>query len=208
MLTDGFFVTLAAGLRSALGAEKAWYLAVGAGDPAWDRNPLLLDPGVARLNRELARKALTPDGVEFLDAGGTPSSTATACLRVRVRFGSDEANGTLREVGLFAGAREEADSGVLVSYFAHAAIQKTAEMSLERSLRLDLTRRKVGGAQPTRFFGNTKSREIHDLQRTRDACRLDEVTFDHRLYFDSAQQAIDLGYDYCAHCFGRDLSRR
>jgi hypothetical protein len=199
---------LAAGLRRSLAADAAWYLAVGAGDPAWDRTPLLLEPGVLRLNRELARKAVTADGVEFLDAAGTPSAAATACLRLRVRFGSDEGNGTLREVGLFAGASEEADSGVLVSYFSHAPIEKTAEMSLERSLRLDLTRRQVGGVQPTRYFGNTKSRELHDLQTALDACRLDEVTFDHRLYFASVQEAVDLGYDYCAHCFGRELSRR
>jgi hypothetical protein len=208
VLTHGFSVALAVRLRGAGEAGSPWYVAVGAGDPAWDRVPAVLDPGATKLWNELARKAVPSDGVVYLDAAGNPSSTPTPWLRFGASFGLDDANGELREVGLFAEGAPERDAGRLVSYFTHAPIGKTPGTILERTLRLDLTRQSVGGAQPTRFLGNSHSRELHDLERRRTACRLEQLAFDHRLYFASTEQAIQLGYDYCAACFGRELSQR
>lgn len=205
MLTDNFYVALTTQLR---GAAPTLYLAVGAGDPVWDRNPPLPDQRIARLANELARKPLAIQDVRFLDALGAETETPSPRLRLRVIFNSGEANGTLREAGLFADAGPASDSGALLSYFAHAPIVKTADMSLERSIRLDLTPHAVGGTQPTRFLGNSHTREVHDLDNVTDACQINEILFDRRLFFASAEQAIGLGYDHCAYCFGRERSTR
>jgi len=206
VLTENFFLTLAAQL--AVQAGPTWYLAVGAGNPAWDRNAPLPLRYTARLANELARKPLAPDDVRFLDLAGAETEAPSPRLRLRVRFESDEGNGVLREVGLFANASAAPDSGTLLSYFVHAPIEKTANMSLERVVRLDLTPRAVSGMQPTRFLGNSRSREVHDLENPKPACQVNEMPFDRRVFFASAEQAIEAGYDYCAYCFGRASSTR
>lgn len=206
MLTENFFLTLAAKL--VVQAGPTWYLAVGAGDPIWDRNPPLLLRYTARLANELARKPLDAGGLRFLDAAGAETETPSPRLRLRVRFESDEGNGVLREVGLFASAGAAPDSGTLLSYFVHAPIEKTAEMSLERVVRLDFTPRAVSGMQPTRFLGNSRSREVHDLENPKPACQVNEMPFDRRVFFASAEQAIEAGYDRCAYCLGRGRSTR
>jgi len=208
VLTDNFYAALMARLVDAACAGGGFYIAVGGGDAGWDRNPPLLERRRARLANELARKAVAARDVRFLDASGADTQTASARLRLRARFEPGEANGTLRELGLFSLTGIERDSGTLLSYFVHGPIEKTATMVLERVLHLDLTPRAVGGVQPTRFLGNSKSREVHDLENQRLACQLDEILFDRRIFFGSVGQAVALGYDFCAFCFGRGQSRR
>ncbi len=139
MLTQQFFVMLASHLKGASAGSSDLYIAVGGGDPAWDRNPPLLQRGITRLANELARKSVAREDVRFLDEAGVNTEMPSPRLRLRLRFEGGEATGTLREVGLFANASGARNSGTLLSYFVHAPIEKTADISLERALRLDLT---------------------------------------------------------------------
>lgn len=208
MLTDAFYSTLAALVKSAEQAPGAWYLAIGGGDPAWDRQPPLIERHHARLTKEFARKAVAPGDIQFIGADNVAREAASSRLCLRVRFDAREATGTLREVGLFAGASAAPDSGVLLSYFTHPPLEKTVDMSLERVVRLDLTPRAVTGVQPTRYLGNSHSREVHDLENLNKACQVGEIRFDRRIFFGTAEQAAELGYDLCAFCFGRQQSKR
>lgn len=207
MLTDAFYAVLAARLHPG-GDAPALYLAIGAGDPAWDHNPPLLTRDATRLANELARKPLASENFRFLDAGGAETDTPSTRVRLHVSFAAGEGNGTLRELGLFAGASAAADSGTLLSYLVHPPVEKTPDMNVDRALRLDLTPRRSGGVEPTRFLGNSNSREVHDLNNRSADCQVDEILFDRRIFFASAEQAGKLGYDYCAFCFGRERSKR
>lgn len=208
MLTDRFYVALAELFKSSTPAFGNLYFAVGSGDPAWDRNPPLMQRDRARLTRELARKPVTPQDLYFVDAAGATSETPTPYLRVHLRFDNDEAIGTWRELGLFAQASAAANSGVLLSYRWHAPAVKTGDLSLERRLRLDFTPKPGGGQEPTRYLGNSRTREVHDLDRLNPACQAKEILFDRRLFFATPEQAAELGYDRCAFCFGRGQSQR
>jgi hypothetical protein len=68
-----------------------------------------------------------------------------------------------------------------------------------------------GGEQchfATRLLGNSATRELHTLDNEQTGCRLASIRPDHRVYFLSEQQAQQVGYDFCAYCFGRERSRR
>ncbi|SRR6266496_873907 len=208
VLTEAFYWTMAARVGGDESAPTGLYLAVGGGDSAWDRNPPLLLRSVTRLANEIARKPVGSEHLSFLDSTGADAKTATPHLRVRLRFDSGDANGTLREVGLFGQASGARNSGTLLSYFVHAPIEKSPEMNLERTLHLDLTPRAVTGVQPTRYLGNSHSREVHDVENRKADCQLDKIRFDRRIFFGTAEQAVELGYDKCAFCFGRAQSKR
>lgn len=60
----------------------------------------------------------------------------------------------------------------------------------------------------TRLLGNSGSRELHDLDNEKRNCQIAEIRPDRRFYFQSEAQAQKLGYDYCAHCFGKRRSKR
>ncbi len=60
----------------------------------------------------------------------------------------------------------------------------------------------------TRYLGNSGTRELHDLNNQKPACKIDEIRVDHRINFKTQKEALALGYDYCAYCFGKDKSKR
>ena len=60
----------------------------------------------------------------------------------------------------------------------------------------------------TRYLGNSRSRELHDLNNQQPVCQIDEIRVDHRVNFKTQKEALALGYDYCAYCFGKDKSKR
>jgi hypothetical protein len=59
-----------------------------------------------------------------------------------------------------------------------------------------------------RYLGNAASRELHDLARVTPMCRISEIGRDRRYYWARIEDALALGYDFCAHCFGRERSKR
>lgn len=60
----------------------------------------------------------------------------------------------------------------------------------------------------TRYLGNSNKRELHDLKNQKLACQIDEIKADHRVNFKAQKEALALGYDFCAYCFGKDKSKR
>lgn len=60
----------------------------------------------------------------------------------------------------------------------------------------------------TRLLGNSATRELHTLENEKKGCHLAAIRPDHRVYFLSEEQALKLGYDYCAYCYGKERSRR
>lgn len=209
MLTAAFYRVLAARLRVP-GGPNTYVVAVGTGRESWDRRPPAETREVTGLAAEVARQAVPPDGIVFLDESGEPTEEPTPRLRLSARFSAGEAIGTLRESGLFSGGTaEEPGSGTLISYVTHGRIEKTEGMTLSRTFRIDLTPRPfVPGTRVTRYLANTSSEELHDLENTVAACQIDEIRFDRRFYFAGVEEAIAAGYDHCAYCFGRELSTR
>ena len=108
------------------------YLAVGAGDPAWDANPPPPDRGRTALTAEVLRVRVEP-------GEGLTHDPRTGRVTVRVSLGPRTANGTLRELGLFGGdASPRPGTGTLVNHSVHPALQKRAGDTLVRELRLTL----------------------------------------------------------------------
>lgn len=209
MLTNAFYVTLTVSLEHAAGSEP-FFVAVGAGDEAWDDAVPGEDRTSTQLFDEVVRRAVPAEQVTSLDERGQPTEAPTTRLQFTVTFGADEAVGTLRECGLFGGeATEERGSGTLLSYFTHARIDKAEGMTLVRTIRVDLTPQPiVPGTRATRYLGNTATTELHDLDNEEPNCQIDEVRFDRRYYFVDIETARAAGYDFCAYCFGREQSVR
>lgn len=206
MLTDRFYQQLAVMLK---GGPQSWgplSIAIGQGQANWDRTPPLLQRDRTALTTELGRKAVNPNNVQFLNAAGSVSAEPTARLRVQTTFAAGEGSGTLRECGLLMG---EGQSAVLLAYFIHSRVEKQVGATLLRSMLLDLTPGRPAAQEiQTRYLGNSKTEELHDLENTKATCQLGEVRIDRRHYFNSIDEALNLGYDYCAFCFGRGLSDR
>ena len=209
MLTDLFYTALADRFR-VTGESGRFFVAVGTGDPAWDDSPPPPpERDVTSLVRETAR--LLVADVVFLDDAGRPTERPTQRLGFSVNFGRGEANGTLRECGLFGGIEATGDlgTGSLLSYFTFRRIDKTEAMTLERTINVDLTPQPcTPGTRPTRFLGNTATTELHDLENLNTNCQVDEIRIDRQFFFNSVEEATDMGYDFCANCFSRQLSQR
>jgi len=60
----------------------------------------------------------------------------------------------------------------------------------------------------TRFLGNSATRELHDLQNEQNGCRINQMRLDHMFNFKTIKMAQEIGYDFCAYCFGKDKSKR
>lgn len=181
-------------------------IAIGRGETAWDQAPPVLRRNVASLANELARKAIAPEDISYITPSGETSSRPTSRLRLQTTLTPGEGTGTLRECGLWAG---EGSGALLLAYFIHSRIEKRAEDTLARSIQLDLTPgRPLAQEIVTRYLGNSKSEEFHDLENETRTCQLDEIRIDRRHYFATVDEALNLGYDYCGFCFGRELSER
>ncbi len=207
MLTNDFYVTLSSALIAEV--QGNMYLAIGSGEPAWDEAPPTYQRDTTHLVNELARKAVSVENISYLNEAGDVTDTPSSMLQIQIIFSEVEGSGTLRECGLFGAASADPGSGTLLSYFVHKRIEKTEGTELTRAITLDLTPRSSGlGQIVTRYLGNSNSRELHDLENETGACRINKIRFDNRIYFGSPEQAIGLGYDYCAFCFSRELSQR
>ncbi len=208
MLTNQFYAYLAALVKGEPGTGSL-YIAVGSGDTGWDSNPPAYQRDTQQLTHEIARKSVDLENIQFLDTDGNTVARPTSELRIITSFPAGEGTGTIRECGLFGGAGSQTGSGRLLSYFTHPRIDKSTDMSLERSLRLSLTPGATETGQTvTRYLGNSYSEELHDLENENAACQINEIRYDRRAYFSSPEEALQLGYDYCAFCFGRNRSQR
>ena len=56
------------------------------------------------------------------------------------------------------------------------------------------------GQRKARYLGNSKSKEVHDLDNEKAGCRIAEIKEDHKVWFTTLKAATDKGYDPCGHC--------
>lgn len=119
------------------GTNGVQYFAVGKGSDSWNNNSLP-EPteNDTKLLSETYRKQIRPENIVFITGSNEVSSTPTNRLQISVVFDESEANGELRELGLFGGnATGTRDSGYMLNRKIHALITKTSAMKLERIIR-------------------------------------------------------------------------
>lgn len=113
---------------------------VGSGLSSWsDSSPPAPVKSDTKLLTPYFRKTIGADDVEFIDADGNVTSSITNRLQIKVKFGTGEANGYLREFGLFGGngaVSGTLGSGYMINRKTHGVIYKTSAMELERVLKL------------------------------------------------------------------------
>lgn len=103
------------------------YMAVGTGLVGWDTTlppPTLTD---TQLTTEIARKTVT---AQFVNGAGAVVAGPTANVLVTCTFNVGEANGTLREWGLFGGtATATVNSGLMVDHVTTPALNKPNDVN-------------------------------------------------------------------------------
>jgi len=92
------------------------------------------------LTTEYFRKAIAQPSIVYIDpitdisTGGVVSSK----LEITVTLATTEANGSLREFGMFGGtATSTADSGQMVNWISHSRIDKDSSLEIERKIRFE-----------------------------------------------------------------------
>lgn len=115
-------------------------LAVGHGDVAWDTTPPTLSHSDTTLLDEFFRKEIAEgtDSYFINPSTNLPSVTPTNKIELTVIIDYAEANGALREFGLFGGDADPgvADSGQMVNWIHHARIDKDVTIAIERKIRI------------------------------------------------------------------------
>jgi len=114
------------------------YWAVGSGSESWEDDappdPLITD---SALLNETFRKEIDSADIVFLDGSNEETLTPTSKIQITGRFLYSEANGKLREFGLYGGdATATKDSGLMINRKTHPLIVKTTGLQLERVLRI------------------------------------------------------------------------
>jgi hypothetical protein len=167
-------VLLAALMKRHRRVRGILYRAVGEGEKDWDAlcpSPRLT---TTQLTTEIARQALSPDQIVYLDDAGEPMeppSTPSNCLQVRAEFKGEDlvSNGfqPLREFGLFGGdATEAPDSGFMIDYVIHPRIDLTPEATLKRNVRLTFT---TGIIEPEELAGFGAALPVSSIDGVGDA---------------------------------------
>ena len=125
-------------MKGQAGYKGIAYWAVGAGAGTWDNNnPPEPKVGDTKLLNETFRKAIKASDITFLDSNDKSTTSVTNKLQISVTFTEEEANGELREFGLFGGnATGTKDSGIMINRKTHGLIYKTSGMRLERIIRI------------------------------------------------------------------------
>ena len=102
------------------------HLAVGVGDPTWDKfDPPPESPLVARLESEVVRVAA--DDIYYVkeDGSGAPSDSRTRIVDFLFTFTESQANAPLVEQGLFGGTNASLpNGGTMVNYRTHSVWNK------------------------------------------------------------------------------------
>lgn len=139
IVVDRASIYIASLLKGQAGFGAIGFWEVGSGNASWNDasppNPVKTDVG---LLTPTFRKAILPADIIFIDANDNPSATPTNRLEIKVKFGVNEANGYLREFGLFGGQGAvlgTLGSGYMVNRKTHGVIFKTAGIELERIIR-------------------------------------------------------------------------
>lgn len=125
-------------MKGQVGHKGITYWAVGSGAGSWDNaNPPAPTVGDTKLVNETFRKAVLDTDIVFLDANDAETQAVTNKIQIKLVFNEDEANGELREFGLYGGnATATKGSGIMINRKTHGLIYKTSGMQLERTIRI------------------------------------------------------------------------
>jgi hypothetical protein len=140
LVVDDCSRLIASLMKKHAGYEGIKYWEVGEGQSSWnDASPPAPNASDKSLNKATFRKAVGASDISFIDANANVTSSVTNRIQVVVTFGSTEANGYLREFGLFGGGSDcnaTLGSGIMVNRKTHGVIFKTSGIELVRTLRL------------------------------------------------------------------------
>ena len=125
-------------MKSQSGFGGIQYWAVGSGNPNMSNtNPDTPSVNDTKLQVETFRKAIQASDIVFLDSNNAVTNSITNKIQISVTFLENEANGELREFGLFGGTATSAkDSGIMINRKIHPLIYKTSGMRLDRIIRI------------------------------------------------------------------------
>ena len=70
---------------------------------------------------------------------------------------------------------------------------------------IDLPDGQHGIHMAKRYLGNKNHMEVHDLQNEQPGCQIPEIKPEHKVYFDSLDEAKGRGYDNCHYCLGDSI---
>jgi hypothetical protein len=137
-MPSAYVVTLMGDTLAQALKDQTLYVAVGEGEVAWDSVTPLPQPasGQIALVNELARVVST---TVYLDESERPVAGPTRRIECQATFAIGVANGTLREMGIFAYGSGTLGSGQLIAAVNFAAIEKPSggsDYSLARLMRL------------------------------------------------------------------------
>jgi hypothetical protein len=139
-IQNSFLSLLAAWCRAESGYARIGFMGIGSGLVGWDTTPPSKPYSQSQLTTEYYRLTIPQGDIVFIDpstnvpTGGTPSSK----IEVTVSIGTGDANGTMREFGLFGGqATSSLDSGSMVNWVIHDRIDKDASFELQRKVRIE-----------------------------------------------------------------------
>lgn len=143
-IQDNSAIVVAAGLRRAgevTSMNALSFMAVGEGQASWDTVPPAQPKADTTLDTEVFRKAIAAADMVFVDAlGGSVVTGPTRFIRVVVVFGQSEANGTLREFGMFGGdATVTLDSGQIFNWVVTSRVDKDTNMIITRTVDVEVT---------------------------------------------------------------------
>lgn len=120
------------------------YVALGSGDSSWDQDPSNVSKPTDQttLQNETFRFQVSPDSFIFLDQSGAALSPQALSSRFKMSYtlGSADANGDLREFGLFGGAATSTlNSGTIFNWITHPLIQKDSSLTIQRTIDISLS---------------------------------------------------------------------
>jgi len=138
-IQNAFRTLLACWCRSESGYLRIGFMGIGTGLVGWDTTPPTQSYDQATLEAEYYRLTIPQGDIVFIDpVSGTPTGYPTNKIEITVNIGYSEANGTMREFGLFGGTATSAlDSGEIVNWIVHDRIDKTSGFEIQRKVRIE-----------------------------------------------------------------------
>lgn len=139
-VVDNASKLIAALIKRHTGYNGALFWEVGSGQSAWsDTAPPSPAKTDVALNTPTFRKAIQLADISFIDGSNNVTASVTNRIQIVVTFLSNEANGYLREFGIFGGGSDcvvgTLGSGLMINRKTHGVIYKTTAMELQRTLR-------------------------------------------------------------------------
>lgn len=131
---------IAALIKRHTGYAGALFWEVGSGDASWsDANPPSPAKADFKLLNPTFRKAIQLADIAFIDGSNNVTASVTNRIQITVKFLYNEANGPLREFGIFGGGTDAVagtlGSGLMINRKTHGLIFKTDVIELTRVLR-------------------------------------------------------------------------